>query len=80
MAVVLFTIRKKQHRTFTVAADSPQIRFHIPESEIAQFYSETLHETCRGCPDQIKQRKLRSSKCLSEIDTSSTKCKTYSLS
>lgn len=51
MAVVLFTIRQKQHRTFTVAADSPQIRLHIPESEIAQFYSETLHEACHGCPD-----------------------------
>lgn len=44
MAVVLFTIREKQHRTFTVAADSPQIRLHIPESEIARVYSKTLHE------------------------------------
>lgn len=40
MAVVLFTIREKQHRTFTVAADSPQIRLRMPEREIAQFYSE----------------------------------------
>lgn len=52
MAVVLFTIRQKQPRTFPVAADSPQIRLHIPESEIAQFYSETLHDACHGCPER----------------------------
>lgn len=71
MAVVLFTIRQKQHRTFTVAADSPQIRLHIPESEIAQFYSETLLEAYHGCPDPRTQRKFSSCKSLSETTTSS---------
>lgn len=44
MAVVLFTIREKQDATFSVAADSPQIRLHIPKHEIAWFYSVTLHK------------------------------------
>lgn len=44
MAVVLFSIREKQLRTFTVAADSPQIRLHMPKREIAGFNAETLHE------------------------------------
>lgn len=44
MAVVLFTIREKQDGTFSVAADSPQIRLHILKREIAWFYSVTLHK------------------------------------
>lgn len=75
MAVVLFTIGQKQHRTFIVAADSPQIRLYIPESEIAQFYSETLHEACHGSPDLRTQRKFSSSKSHSETATSSISVK-----
>lgn len=66
MAVVLFTIRDKQDETFSVAADSPQIRLLSSSVRLLGF-TLTLHKTFivwnimpaikRGCCDQRLWRK-----------------------